>query len=151
MSLLAAALLAVIVPGPASAADSTPVCQTVLQSTPGVTADIDGDGYPEYRVPRIYDVVLCSEAGASYVTYPLRTEPCMAGWHPTCMAVRFNVVPAEADAGASADLCYTIEGLGRSCHSVDTLPVPWPAPQVVCIGYDLNGGHPCGGSVFALE
>lgn len=141
-------MLAALVPSPARA--TTLVCQTLLKSTPGARLDLDGDGHPEAQVPALYDVTLCSEAGASYVTYPPTTERCFVGWHPTCMAVYVTVVPADADAGARGELCYTVEGGGRSCGELETAPVRGPDHQTACIGYDVNGGHPCSGSTLAL-
>lgn len=123
----------------------------LLESTPGATVDLDGDGYPEYRVPSIYDVELCSDSNASYTVSAPRTERCFVGWHPTCIAVYVTVVPVTAQAGARADLCYTIEGLGRSCGGVATEPLPTPIQQTACIGFDLYGGHPCSGTVFTFE
>ncbi|HYP23910.1 MAG TPA: hypothetical protein VEV43_10070, partial [Actinomycetota bacterium] len=92
--LAAAAVVAALVPSPARAA--TIVCETLVESTPSVRADLDGDGYPEYRVPSIQDVTLCSDAGASYVTNTPRTENCFVGWHPDCVAVYVTLMPAEA-------------------------------------------------------
>ena len=151
--LAAAAVLAALTPSAARAADAdVPVCRTLLDSTPGATVDLDGDGYPDYRVPSISDVTLCSDAGASYVTSPPTTERCFAGWHPTCIAVYVTVAPAWAEAGGRADLCYTIEGQGRTCGVLETAPSPAPLRQTACIGFDLYGGHPCtGGTVFSFE
>lgn len=144
-----AAVAAALAPSPARAAAT---CQTLLQSTPGAKVDLDGDGYPEASVPRILDVTLCSDAGASYVTHEPRLERCFIGWHPKCIAVYVTVVPASAQAGARADLCYTIEGQTRTCRVVTTPPQPAPIQQTVCIGFDLDGGHPCtGGTVFSFE
>lgn len=147
--LAAAAVLAALVPSPARA--STIVCETLLESTPGVRADLDGDGYPEYRVPSIQDVTLCSDAAASYVTNTPWTENCFAGWHPTCMAVYVDLMPVEAQAGASGTLCFTLEGSWYPiCRTVRTPPAPVLTPQTACIGFDLNGQHPCSGDSYAL-
>lgn len=147
--LAAAALAAVLLPSPAQA--TTIVCETLLRSTPTVHADLDGDGYPEYRVPAITNVTLCSDASASYVTYSPRTENCSAGWHPTCMAVYVTYMPADAQAGARGELCFTLEGSRLpSCRVIQTPPLPQPVHQTACIGYDLNGGHPCSGETLAL-
>ncbi|HEX2295876.1 MAG TPA: hypothetical protein VHN37_11260 [Actinomycetota bacterium] len=140
-------MAAALVPSPARAAT---VCQTLLKSTPTVVADIDGDGRPDAKVPSIFDVTLCTTAEAAYVTYPPRTENCSAGWHPTCMAVYVTVAPADADADARADLCYTIEGSSRTCHVVMDGDHVGLERRTMCIGYDLNGGHPCSGGTYAV-
>lgn len=147
--LVVAALAAALLPSPAQA--TTVVCETLLHSTPTVRADIDGDGYPEYRVPAIQNVTLCSDASASYVTNGPTTENCFAGWHPTCMAVYVTLMPVDAQAGASGELCFTLEGSRfPTCRVVRTPPLPQPVPQTACIGFDLNGGHPCSGETLAL-
>ena len=144
-----AALAAALLPSPAQA--TTVVCETLLQSTPSVWADLDGDGYPEYRVPAIQNVTLCSDASASYVTNTPRTENCFAVWHPTCMAVYVTLMPVEPQAGASGQLCFTVEGTRLpTCRTVQTPPVPTLISQTACIGFDLNGGHPCSGETLAL-
>lgn len=149
ISLAAAAVLAALVPAPARA--STIVCETLLESTPSVRADLDGDGYPEYRVPSVQDVTLCSDAGASYTTHTPRTENCFAGWHPTCVAVYVDLMPAHAQAGASGTLCFTLEGNWYpTCQTVRTPPGPVLFRQTACIGFDANGGHPCSGQALAL-
>ena len=141
-------MLAALVP-PAQA--STIVCETLLESTPTVRADIDGDGYPEHRVPAIYDITLCSDAGASYTTSTPRTENCFVGWHPTCIAVYVDLMPANAAAGASGELCFRFENSRfPTCQEVRTPPVPAPLAQTACIGFDLGGGHPCSGSALAV-
>lgn len=137
------AALSVLVPAPARAEDATAVCQTVLRSTPRVTADLDGDGNPEYTLPAIYDIAVCGEAGASYEILPPRIERCHDGWDFTCVAVYVTLLPVSAQAGAGADLCYTVEGQDRTCSGVDTPPLPNPPRQTVCIGVDVNGGFPC--------
>lgn len=122
-----------------------------MESTPSVRADLDGDGYPEYRVPSIQDVTLCSDAGASYTTSTPRTENCFVGWHPTCIAVYVTVMPADADAGASGELCFTLEGsIYPTCRRFRTPASPDVITQTACIGFDLNGGHPCSGETLAL-
>lgn len=147
--LAAAALAAALLPSPAQAA--TIVCETLLESTPTVHADLDGDGYPEYRVPAIQDVTLCSDAGASYVTNSPTTENCFVGWHPTCIAVYVTLMPVEPQAGASGELCFTLEGSRfPTCRTVQTPPAPVVIEQTACIGFDLSGGHPCSGETLAL-
>lgn len=147
--LAAAAVLAALIPSPAHA--GTIVCETLLESTPTVTADLDGDGYPEYRVPSIQDVTLCSDAGAAYTTSTPRTENCFVGWHPTCMAVYVDLTPVDAQAGASGELCFRLENSRfPTCQGVETPPLPALFEQTACIGFDLNGGHPCSGSALAL-
>lgn len=146
----AAAALTALLPAPAGAAESATTCQTLLQSTPGATVDLDGDGYPEARVPSVHDVVLCSDSNASYATYTPEIERCFVGWHPTCAAVYVTVVPVSAQAGARADLYYKIDGQQYSA-TLSTAPLPTPVRQTVCIGADLYGGHPCSGSVFTFE
>lgn len=143
-----AAALAALAPSPARA--DTLVCQTLVESTPGVRADIDGDGSPDVVVPVLTDVTLCSNGGVSYVTYPPRTEGCFIGWHPTCIAVYVQVVPVEAQTDASVQLCATVEGQGRTCRVVDTRRLRGLDPKTVCVGFDLHGNHPCSGSEVAL-
>ena len=148
--LAAAALAGALLPSPAQA--TTIVCETLLATTPTVLADIDGDGYPEYRVPTIQDVTLCSDAGASYVTSAPTTESCYEGRTPPCIAVYVTLMPANAQAGASGELCYRFENSRfPTCQEVRTPPALAPVPnQTACIGFDLNGGHPCSGETLAL-
>lgn len=149
LGLSLAASLSVATAAPAGAAQLD--CTTILNTTPGIEADLDGDGNADVRAPRIYDVTLCSEAGASYVTFPPTTQTCSYGKYPTCMAVYVSVLPAHVFAGASGELCFSIEGAGRTCEGIATPTWDYAAPRVICIGYDVNGGHPCAGSVFAFE
>lgn len=155
--LAAAAGLAVGMGGltpPAAAADAgaAPVCSLLLHSTPPVTADLDGDGQPDARA-QIHDVTLCVDARASYATFPPQVERCDA-WPstpPTCMVVRITVVPVGAAPYGSAQVCYSVNG-SPACHSLVTPPPPQMPRWVMCVGYDMYGGHPCtGGSMFALE
>lgn len=152
--LASAAVLAALAPTPARAADAgTPVCQTLIESTPGATADLDGDGNPDYTVPSITDVTLCSDAAASYVVHQPTIGRCFVGWKPTCVAVYVRVMPAWAEAGARGELCYTIEGQGRSCAVLEIAPlIGEPPPQTVCIGIDVTGGRPCSsGDIVGFE
>lgn len=131
---------------------SEPVCRLLLHSTPPVTADLDGDGYPDAQA-RIHDVTLCSDAGVSYATFPPQIERCDAwpSMPPACMVVRITVVPVEVAPHASAELCYSVNG-SPSCRALDTPPPPQLPRWVMCIGYDMYGGHPCtGGTIFAFE
>lgn len=136
---------------PSAARAAAPVCRTLLESTPGAWVDLDGDGYPEYQAPRIYDLTLCADAGASYVVHPPRIERCFVGWRPTCVAVYVTVSPVWPQAGARADLCYTSDGGYPTCASIATEPLPAPVEQTVCVGVDVNGGFPCSGAVLTLE
>lgn len=137
---------------PASAADTAALCRTLVSTTPGIEVDLDNDGYPEYRAPRIYDVTLCAEATYGYVTYPPTVENCSGTPKSVrCMAVRITVLPAYAGASANGELCASIEGNGRHCVPFDTFTWDWTEPRVICVGYDLDGGHPCDGSVLAFE
>lgn len=146
--LAAAAILAALVPAPAQA--STVVCDTILESTPSVRVDLDGDGWPEYRVPSINDVTLCSDAGASYSVSIPRTENCFVGWHPTCIAVYVDVSPVNAEAGASGELCFRLDNGWPICQTVQTPPLSPLDKQTACIGFDVNGGHPCSGTALAF-
>lgn len=135
-------------PAPAEAATR---CVPLVQSGPGVEADIDGDGNPDYRVAPYHDVRLCVQADV--VLYPqrqpLEVEHC-AEWF-NCIAVRVTVgFGGSADTGIA--LCYTVDGL-PVCWGYDPGPVPVNAgPQTICVGYDRYGGHPCGnGQMFAFE
>lgn len=147
--LAAAAVVAALVPSPARAA--TIVCETLLESTPSVNVDLDGNGYPEYRVPSVQNMTLCSDAAASYVTNTPRTENCFVGWHPTCVAVYVTLMPAEAQAGASGELCFELDSSRFPiCQEVRTPPAPTVFEQTACIGFDASGGHPCSGETLAL-
>lgn len=150
LGLAVAASLSVATAAPSGAAE--PTCSTLLETTPGIEADIDGDGYPDYRAPRIYDVTLCSETGAGYVTYPPTINNCSTVPKSVrCMAVYVTILPAYAGAYAYAELCYSIEGVGRSCEPIETGQTRQPERRTICIGYDLDGGHPCSGTVFTME
>jgi hypothetical protein len=143
----AAIALAALVPSPARA--DTLVCQTLVESTPGVRADVDGDGNPDVVVPVLSDVTLCAEAEVSTVTHPVTTDSCFIGWHPTCIAVYIRLIPPDVDGGV--ELCATIEGQGRTCRVVDLAKLGRPfAERIVCVGFDLHGNHPCSGSEVAL-
>lgn len=123
-----------------------------MESTPTVRVDVDGDGYPEHQVPTIQNITLCSEASASYVISAPRTENCFVGWHPTCIAVYVDLMPVDAQAGASAELCAHPER-ARFPICVDVVTPPGlfeTVNQTVCIGFDLSGGHPCSGETLAL-
>lgn len=148
-----AAGLAVLVPTPARAdASAAPVCHTLLQSTPPITVDLDGDGNPDFRSPRITDVTLCAEAGATYATFPPTVERCdpWPATPPTCMRILITLVPVEVAAGATAEVCYTVDGT-RICQGVTTPPPPMFPRTTMCIGYDHYGGFPCGGSIVTLD
>lgn len=140
-------------PAGAAEASTAASCRTLLSTTPAIEVDTNNDGYPEYRAPRIHDVTLCTEASYGYVVYPPTTENCSPVPKTfTCMAVRITVLPAYAGASGSAELCFTIEGdWAPQCNDLGVDDGAWTAPRVMCIGYDLGGGHPCDGSVFALE
>ncbi|MDQ3956741.1 MAG: hypothetical protein M3273_00295 [Actinomycetota bacterium] len=137
----------------AAGAVSSPTCKLILQTTPGIEVDTNDDGYPEYRAPRIHDVTLCWEATAGYVTFPPTIENCSAAPKSVrCMAVRISVLPAQVSAHAYAELCFTVEGdYAPTCNHVDSGAIDWTEPRVICIGYDLDGGHPCDGAMFSLE
>lgn len=155
MSLSLLAVLPVMSASPATAlevADTAAICRTVISTTPVIEVDLDNDGNPEFRAPRIYDVTLCADANAAYVTYPPTVENCSPlPKQFTCMAVRITVLPAYVSPSASVEACFTIEGFARQCVPVNSGPWSWTAPRVVCVGYDLNGGHPCDGSVVAVD
>lgn len=138
---------------PATAVDTTTVsCQTLLSTTPGIEVDLNNDGNPEFRAPRIYDVTLCSEATYGYTTYPPTTESCSdIPKGIDCRAVRITVLPAYAGARAEGEVCASVEGFGRSCLPFDSGTWDWAAPNTICVGYDLGGGHPCDGSLIAFE
>lgn len=145
--------LALVSAAPAGAAEA-PTCQTLLHTTPGIDVDLNDDGYPEYRAPRIHDVELCSDTGAGYVVHTPAIDNCSdVPRSVECMAVRIRVAPVTAGAYATATLCFTIEGFGPSCNTLVDVSTggDWIQPRVICVGYDLDGGHPCGGSMFALE
>lgn len=149
-ALVTAAVVAALIPSPAGA--TTLVCQTLVESTPSVRVDLDDDGNPEYRVPSIEDVTLCSHAGAAYTTSTPRTENCFIGWHPTCIAVYVDLTPVDVQAGADATVCFELDSSRFPvCQQVRTPPSTIPVDQTVCMGFDLGGGHPCSGSTVALE
>ena len=138
---------------PAGAIETSPTCQLLLQTTPAVEVDTNDDGYPEYRAPRIHDVTLCSDATVWHVTYPPTVENCSE--YPRsldCVAVRATIRPASAGGSAYGELCFTIEGnYAPNCQPIDLTVDDGHDPRTICIGFDRNGGHPCDGSMFALE
>ena len=143
------ALAAALLPSPAQA--TTIFCDTLLETTPTVHVDMDGDGYPEYRVPRIQDVTLCSDASASYTTTAPRIENCFVGWHPTCFEVYVDLTPVDPQVGASGEICFWVEGARfPTCAGVKTPASLVAYPQTVCMGFDLHGNHPCSGGTIAL-
>lgn len=155
-ALMGASLLAALVvsasPAAAADVDTAVTCRTLLSTTPGIEADIDGDGNPDFRAPRIYDVVLCSDASVGYTTHLPWIDNCSEMPKSVrCMAVRIPVLPAYVGAHAEATLCYSIEGLPRECRSLITPIIRWSEPFTMCVGYDLDGGAPCSGSMFAIE
>lgn len=145
-----AASLSVATAAPAGAAELD--CTTIISTTPGIDVDLNDDGNPEFRAPRIYDVTLCTEITAGYVTYPPTIENCStAPKSVRCMALRFTILPAWASASVDGNLCFSIEGSGRTCVPLGSGSTIDHRPRTACIGYDLDGGHPCAGSVFTLE
>ena len=148
LAVVASLSIATAAPAGANAAG----CTTVLNTTPGIEADLDGDGYPDVRAPRIYDVTLCSEHGAGYVVYPPELDNCSdVPKSVRCMAVYITVLPAYAGAYAEGEICFSIEGSGQTCEPFDTGTINHVAPVRMCVGYDLDGGHPCSGNIFAVE
>jgi len=147
------AMLPAFSASPAAAADAaSPVCSTILQTTPGIEVDLNDDGNPEFRAPRIYDVVLCYGSASQLVTYPPRLENCSdVPKSVECMAVRITVLPAYANASVSGSLCFSIENMPRACVPFESPTIDYTAPFTMCVGYDLDGGHPCDGSIFSLE
>lgn len=135
---------------PAGAADAAPNCINLLPSTPGLTADIDGDGYPDAQVSSYRDVTLCAQGDVElYDSRPiLDTEVC-GEWF-NCMAFRVTVdFRGAVDAGLT--LCYSVDWW-RSCWGPDPGPVPVGAGlRTICVGYDQYGGHPCSGQMFSFE
>ena len=138
---------------PAGATAESPVCSVILETTPGIEVDLNDDGYPEYRAPRIYDVTLCQDANAGVTTYPPTVDNCSTlPKRIHCVAVRVTLLPAYPDARVQAELCYTVEGdWAPTCVPVDSGDNGWAAPRTVCIGIDTEGGSPCGGGVVVLE
>jgi hypothetical protein len=148
-TLITALAMTALVVTPARA-DAGTSCYRLLESTPTVTADLDGDGYPEYSVPAIEDVDLCVQGDVELYDSPQLIERTDCAEWLTCVAFRVTVsFGASADVGM--ELCFTF-GRARPCTGWDPGPVPVTVgPQTICVGYDLGGGHPCSGSVFALE
>lgn len=137
---------------PAAAVDAAVSCSTLLHTSPGIEADLDGDGNADVRAPRIHDVTLCSDAAYGVVTYPPRTQSCSdIPKGVDCRAIYITVLPAYAGARVQGELCASIEGQGTSCLPFDSGSWDVSAPIVVCVGYDLGGGHPCSGSVLSFE
>jgi hypothetical protein len=149
-----AAAVAMVSPAPAGAedADDTRVCQVLLAGTPVVTVDEDGDGNPEVTSPRVHDVTLCAGTpNVGIVTYMPTIERCGGLRLPECVAVRIPVLPVDVSVDPDLTLCFGIDGTTR-CVDADVLVFDISGPQWICIGFDLNGGHPCdGGSIFAIE
>lgn len=142
LSLLAGVLAAPA--APAAAADLSLNCITVLQSTPTLNVDLDNDGNPDVRAPRIYDVKLCSDHTLAGDVHEPRTAPCSAGFKVTCIEVYVTVLPVSAGAYAEAAVCFSVTGLGQTCIPVPPVQTYGSAPETVCIGIDLEGGpDPC--------
>ena len=140
------ALAALLLAPPAHAAELDPVCHEVLDSSPTVTADLDGDGTSDVPAVRVHDVVVCSDAEARYATHPglVSVENCAwpTGPIPSCLIVRITLVPVEASVGASGSVCYTVEG-AAACETVTTPPTPGLPHETICLGWSLEGYSPC--------
>ncbi|MDQ3956742.1 MAG: hypothetical protein M3273_00300 [Actinomycetota bacterium] len=152
LAICVVAAFATVSASPASAdVDGTRVCQVLLATTPVVTVDEDGDGNPEFTSPRVHDVILCAGTpGVGIATYLPTIERCGTTRLPECVAVRIAVLPVHPSVDPDLTLCFGIDGTTR-CVDADMLMFEISGPRWICIGIDLNGGHPCDGSVFSLE
>jgi hypothetical protein len=147
---LAAVLAATAGAVPAGAAEA-PTCIELVRSTPGLDADIDGDGYPDAHVSSYRDVTLCAQGDVEIYDSRriLDSQPCseLPGCYRFDVTVGFG---ASADAGLT--LCYSVDWW-RACTGPDPGAVPVGAgPYTMCIGLDINGGYPCGnGQILAFD
>lgn len=136
---VAGAILQLGVAGPAAA--TTWVCQDLPVSTPGVVADLDGDGTADARLPAVTDVTLCAGAGVVFED-PVTIEREQCGGLGSCMRYFVSYrVTAYPEAGVA--YCYTADGT-QTCGSHELVHSHDPVePGTMCIGYDLRGGDPC--------
>ena len=139
------ALAALLLAPPAHAAELEPVCQEIVDSTPVLFADFDGDGDSDIPSGHVRDVTICTEVDATS-RFPIAAERCDWGTHPipTCMKILVHIDPIDVSAGASAQLCYAIAG-EPTCETVTTPPAPGLPHETICFGWSLEGYSPCWG------
>lgn len=126
-------------------------CRTLLNGpTPSVEVDTNNDGNPEVRVPSLTNARICVFGDVQLYDSPNTwSEAC--NFQGTCQ--RFFVhYGAGGQAGASAQLCYALDG-SQTCGQ--TVPVVVPINPVqggtMCIGVDAGGGSPCGGGTSVIS
>ncbi|MDQ3956740.1 MAG: hypothetical protein M3273_00290 [Actinomycetota bacterium] len=153
LSLSLVGALAVVSAPAATADESSRICTVLLETTPGIEVDLDNDGNPEFRAPRIYDVTFCSYSVGRLDTYPPTVENCSEFPKVVrCVAVRVTIMPVDPYVYAEGELCYSVEGGTRECvRVVFDGPSDIIQQRTVCVGVDLDGGHPCDGSFFSLQ
>lgn len=134
------------VASPARAEDGTSGrCIPLISTTPGIEVDLDDDGDPDIRAPRIYDVYMCVDADLDTSVHPPKFDNCSPDPKVlTCFTVHVTVLPAYASASGEVQVCYTIEGWWPECSSGAVPGIDWSEPETICIGVDLEGGSPCG-------
>lgn len=139
------ALAALLLAPPAHAAELDPVCREIVETTPVLIADLDGDGDSDVPSGQASDVTICTDVGATS-RFPVSVERCDWGTHPvpSCMKVLVHIDPVDVSAGASAQLCYTT-GRFTTCTTLTTPPTPGLPHETICFGWDLNGYSPCWG------
>lgn len=126
----------------ASPAAAATACVPLAASTPGLTADVDGDGTDDVTVPALSGATLC--VGANVVlSGPPTIEREQCGGFGSCMTY-YVTYELTGYAEADATLCYTADGV-PTCASIDLARVPLDLvrPQTMCFGWDLRGGFPC--------
>lgn len=119
--------------------------------SPSVEVDTNNDGNPEYRVPSLSDVTVCSHSSVSLLGTPARVEPCNA-FGPITPCWRVLVHPqAGAEIEGGILLCRAIDQVS-TCSTIDVGPWRYMTPpaETLCIGIDLHGGKPCSGGTAVV-
>lgn len=147
LAALVAAVPIVLAPTPALAA----TCEYFAGPTPSVEADTDGDGQADYRVPSVSDVSVCAQSDVFLHGQPLRLEPC-DWWSAGCWRLYVHL-QAGVTVDSGFELCRELDNV-PTCSRIDQAPWTYytPSQPVMCIGFDINGEHPCSsGWYFGFE
>lgn len=132
---------------PAAAAEAGELasCITIIHSTPAINADLDGDGNPDVRAPRITDVEVCQDHGIFAGYHLPRWGLCNAGWHPTCIEVYVTTPPVSVGGYVrDVQVCYTLNGTRSCIGPLPPLVITGSAPREMCFGIDPFGvNQPC--------
>ncbi|MDQ3956743.1 MAG: hypothetical protein M3273_00305 [Actinomycetota bacterium] len=152
MALVMAALPVLFAGTPAAAGeiDTTASCVGLAGPTPSAEVDLDNDGNPEVRVPSVTNLKLCVQRDVTvYYAFPVSIEECKPNGR--CMAFYVHI-GATATVDTGVFLCYTLDG-SSSCTSADPTPIGITTGETrtICVGYDLDGGHPCDGQLVSMS